>query len=73
MMKKLLNIVTFDNFVKYVLFQFMAFHIFYSALNGGEGSMIDVKSWIPFMVFVGMLSIVGVSEFIHHRNSKNEG
>jgi len=72
-MKKFLNIVTFENFVKYVMVQFMAFHIFYSALNGGEGSIMDIHSWIPFMVFVGMLIVVGLSEFIRHRDSKNEG
>ena len=65
-MKKILNIVTFDNFVKYVMVQFGVFHIFYSALNGGEGSFMDIHSWIPFMVFVGMLIVVGLSEFIRH-------
>ena len=70
-MKKLVNIVTFENLFKYVLVQFAVCHIFYSALNGGEGAMNNIRSWIPFFVLVGMFVVTGVSEFIRH-NSKNE-
>lgn len=67
MLKKILNIVTVDNFVKYVLIQFGLFHIFYSALNGGEGNIGDIKSWIPFMLLCVMVVVVAMCEFIRKR------
>lgn len=66
-MTKILNTMTFKNFFKYVALQFGCCHIFYSALNGGEGQINDIHSWIPAFVFVGMICVVSVCEFIRRR------
>ena len=63
---KILNLLTFENFMKYVLFQFVGGHVFYSALYG-EGPINEFRSWIPFIVMVLIVSCVAVSEFIRNR------
>lgn len=63
-MKKIFDAITFDNFFRYVALQFGFANILYSAIHGGEGPINDIHSWIPAFVFVGMICVVSVCEFI---------
>lgn len=67
-MKSIFKHVTIYNFVKYVAIQFAMFHIFYTTLNGGEGPVSDIRSWIPAIVFATMFVIVCICEIIRKQN-----